>query len=1259
LYEGNWVGIVAPDKETGDQFGGALAQSGNLIAISAKKDDLNGTADVGSVYLFRKEGGGFVPTDKILPAEYSENDLFGHSIFLSGRLLTVGHTHADPNGMSLAGAAYRYEVGEGDQASFIETVLAPDGQQMDIFGAKVSQAGNLISIVAPYADPDGKSKAGAAYVYHVQLDGMATNLAKLVAPDGAPDDQFGNQVSQSGNLLAIGAHRAEVLGEPNAGAVYLYRVESNGSIASLTKLTSPDNEASGKFGGALASSGNLLAIGSRSADLPGKTNAGAVYLYRVESNGSVALLTKVTAPDAHAYDIFGHSVQLSDDLLVVGASFADFDGVANCGAVYIYELEDNGSTKFLTLITSPDKKADEHFGEKISLLGRKLLAGSPSADPDGVEDAGSAYLFDLGEMLNRSPTDLHAVVPLSIAENQPVGTVVGAFGATDPDVEATHTYTLADGNGSTRNHLFTLDANGTLRAAVFFDYENNASGYSIRVKGTDEHNASFEKVFSVTLTDMDDFPPIITLTGDANVTHEAGTTYSDAGATWTDNSGEDGGLEANGTVNAMVPGVYVLTYDVNDASGNAAEQVTRMVTVVDTTKPAISLAGDANVTHEAATAYLDGGATWTDTLEGNGTVDANGTVNVDLPGAYVLSYDVADVSGNAATQVARAVTVVDTTKPVISLAGDANVTHEAATAYLDAGATWADTLDGNGALVAAGTVDVNVPGVYVLTYDFTDAAGNAAVSVTRIVSVVDTTKPVISLSGDATVTHEAATVYLDEGATWTDTVDGNGALVAAGAVDVNVLGVYVLTYDFTDAAGNAAVSVTRIVSVVDTTKPVISLSGDATVTHEAATAYSDGGATWTDTLEGNGTVDANGTVNVDLPGAYVLSYDVADVAGNAATQVARAVTVVDTTKPVITVDGNLTASIFTDNPVDVAKPGSYRISYAVTDDAGNVAETVSREVVVFNENPTDVFLSKASVEENLPVGTLVGTFSTEDPDDFDGSRSYAYAMVEGDAFSVGADGALRTGEVFDFETKSGYEVRVRATDEFGAFLEKTFAISVIDSFVPGVETAPAAEVTGTSSTLNGAVVDPGDSQGVLDRGFVLGLQPDPEVAGGVTLAAGSGSGAFTAKATDLKPGREYYFKAYARNAEGTNYGSQEFFTTPKARASGLWGDATVAAGNWRNSSWFGSLYLTDTPWLYHPDLGWLYASGSDSMSVWLWSESLGWAWTAKGVFPYLYRNADSGWYHWNGSASGRAYFYRYADSQWVDFPVNGKEKAYK
>ena len=132
---------------------------------------------------------------------------------------------------------------------------------------------------------------------------------------------------------------------------------------------------------------------------------------------------------------------------------------------------------------------------------------------------------------------------------------------------------------------------------------------------------------------------------DANVTHEAAIAYLDGGATWSDAVDGNGTVEANGTVNAMVPGVYVLTYDVNDAYGNAAEQVTRMVTVVDTTKPVISLAGDANVTHEAATAYLDAGASRTDTVDGNGTVEANGTVNVNAPGAYLLNYDGNDASG--------------------------------------------------------------------------------------------------------------------------------------------------------------------------------------------------------------------------------------------------------------------------------------------------------------------------------------------------------------------------------------------------------------------------------------------------------------------------------------------------------------------------------------------------------------------------------------------------------------------------------------
>ena len=98
--------------------------------------------------------------------------------------------------------------------------------------------------------------------------------------------------------------------------------------------------------------------------------------------------------------------------------------------------------------------------------------------------------------------------------------------------------------------------------------------------------------------------------------------------------------------------------------------------------------------------------------------------------------------------------------------------------------------------------------------------------------VEDTTVPVITLNGDASITHEAGGEYTDEGAVWTDIVDGTGDVVATGEVNVQVPGSYVLSYNFTDAAGNEAVTVTRTIVVEDTTVPVITLNGDASITHE-------------------------------------------------------------------------------------------------------------------------------------------------------------------------------------------------------------------------------------------------------------------------------------------------------------------------------------------------------------------------------------------------------------------------------------------
>ena len=215
---------------------------------------------------------------------------------------------------------------------------------------------------------------------------------------------------------------------------------------------------------------------------------------------------------------------------------------------------------------------------------------------------------------------------------------------------------------------------------------------------------------------MDNAAPVITLLGGSNITHEAGELYTNLGANWHDSVDGNGTADANGTVDHLVPGIYQITYTYTDSSGNTAQQVVRTVNVVDTTPPVISLIGDANVTHSASTTYIDQGANWTDIVDGNGTADANGSVDSNTPGIYHITYTKSDSNGNAADPIVRTIEVVDNDAPVITMLGDSNITHEAGELYTDLGANWHDSVDGNGSADANGTVDHLVPGIYQITY---------------------------------------------------------------------------------------------------------------------------------------------------------------------------------------------------------------------------------------------------------------------------------------------------------------------------------------------------------------------------------------------------------------------------------------------------------------------------------------------------------------------------------------------------------------
>ncbi|MFN6050719.1 MAG: cadherin domain-containing protein, partial [Planctomycetia bacterium] len=110
--------------------------------------------------------------------------------------------------------------------------------------------------------------------------------------------------------------------------------------------------------------------------------------------------------------------------------------------------------------------------------------------------------------VNEAPTNI-ALSSTSIAENQSSGTVVGNFSTTDVDAGNTFTYTLVSGTGDTDNGSFTI-SNGQLQTNASFDFETKSS-YSIRVRSTDQGSLTYEKAFTITVTDVNEAPTGVSL----------------------------------------------------------------------------------------------------------------------------------------------------------------------------------------------------------------------------------------------------------------------------------------------------------------------------------------------------------------------------------------------------------------------------------------------------------------------------------------------------------------------------------------------------------------------------------------------------------------------------------------------------------------------------------------------------------------------------------------------------------------------------
>ena len=563
---------------------------------------------------------------------------------------------------------------------------------------------------------------------------------------------------------------------------------------------------------------------------------------------------------------------------------------------------------------------------------------------------------------------------------------------TAPVITVTGSSTITIEGGSTYTELgaTALDSHdGSFAATVSGTVNTSVVGtYTVTYTASDIAGNAATAV-TRTVNVVDTTVPVIHVTGSNPATVEGGSTYTDAGATATDNVSAPVTVTSTSTVNTQAVGTYAVTYDAVDPAGNHATTTTRTVNVVDTTAPVIHINNANPITFTINLPYVEYGATAADIIDGAVTTTATGTVDTSTLGSYTVTYTATDVHGNTASS-SRTVLVIppDTTAPVLTILGSNPATVEGGSTYTDAGATANDNVSGNltAHIAASSTVNTQAVGTYAVTYDVADGAGNASHGA-RVVNVVDTTAPTLALIGSPTVSIHTGDTYVDDGATTTDNLPAPVTIsVTGGPVVTTATSTFVLTYNAVDTAGNHSIPVTRTINVIDVTVPVITMLGTSPVTVQYGDIYTDAGATASDDVDMDITskiVTVGASVDTHVLGAHTVSYDVTDSSGNPATTITRTVNVVDTSAPVVTLNGSSTVSLTvgdeytelgatsTDNvdampavvitgSVSTSTPGTYVLTYSSTDMSGNTGST-TRTVIV-----------SAIPDVTAPIITLIG-----------------------------------------------------------------------------------------------------------------------------------------------------------------------------------------------------------------------------------------------------------------------------------------------
>jgi hypothetical protein len=377
------------DGKAGDFFGYGVAIDGNTALVGAFKADIDGVTDAGAAYVYVLGDKGWRQQAKLVAEPAFAEDTLGGNVALKNDVAMLGVMQRDDKGKDSGAVVYfEREVNIWKQRQIF---TAPDAKPGDAFGQSIALTKNHLIIGAPRKDTLGND-AGAAYIYKRENDSWRYQT-KITASDGAAGDLFGISVAIDGNTILVGADLDDEKAE-NAGAVYVYVLERN-KWKQEAKLMASDGGETDIFGVRVALSENTALVSARRDDTEELgIDAGSAYIF-VRDGSTWTQQVKLTSPDGQADDRFGRGVALSGDTAIISAMNHDANG-SNTGAVYVYKKGSSGwryTSKFMAKSSMPDDK----FGWNVGLSNGVAVVATPNHDAKGQE-SGAVFIQDLNSI---------------------------------------------------------------------------------------------------------------------------------------------------------------------------------------------------------------------------------------------------------------------------------------------------------------------------------------------------------------------------------------------------------------------------------------------------------------------------------------------------------------------------------------------------------------------------------------------------------------------------------------------------------------------------------------------------------------------------------------------------------------------------------------------------------------------------------------------------------------------------------------------